>query len=117
MAALGGSDSPLALGVQAIANDMQARTADLLTAATANTNRLHSLETAVSSAQVAVATVPSTLAATVADITTTTATQINAVLSSMDSTAAALTTSIGSVSESSVDQPHPHRRRCRVSCL
>ena len=96
MTALGGTNSPLALGVQAIANDMQARTSDLLTTAAANTNRLNSLETAVSSAQVAVATVPSTLAATVATMTNTMDSRINGVLASLASTGTALRASSAS---------------------
>ena len=89
IAALGGSDSPLALGVQAIANDMQARTADLLTAATANTNRLNTLEDTVSA-------VPSTLAATVATMTNTMDSRINGVLASLASTGTALRASSAS---------------------
>ena len=96
MAALGGADSPLALGVQAIATDMTARTAGLLQATTANTHRLDSLSDAVSTAQVAVATVPSTLAATVATMTNNMDGRINAVLASLASTATALTASSAS---------------------
>jgi len=82
MTALGGDNSPLALGVQAIANDMQARTIDLVTTAATNTNRLNSLETAVS--------------ATVATMTTTMDSRINAVLGSLASTATELTASSAS---------------------
>ena len=91
MAALGGSDSPLALGVQAIANDMQARTTGLLETAAANSHRLDSLASAVSTAQVSVATVPSTLAATVNTMTNTMDARISTVLGSLASTATALT--------------------------
>ena len=91
VAALGGSDSPLALGVQAIANDMQARTTGLIETTAANTHRLDSLASAVSTAQVAVATVPSTLAATVNTMTNTMDARISTVLGSLASTATALT--------------------------
>ena len=90
MAALGGSDSPLALGVQAIANDMQARTADLFTTTITNTNRLNSLAEELTTAQATVATVPSTLAATVATMTNTMDSRISSVLASLASTGTAL---------------------------
>ena len=91
MATLGGSDSPLAVGVQAIANDMQARTTGIIETAAANTHRLDSLASAVSTAQVSVATVPSTLAATVNTMTNTMDARISTVLGSLASTATALT--------------------------
>ena len=100
MAALAGSDSPLALGVQAIATSMEARTAGLLTTATANTLRLDSLSEAVSTAQVAVSAVPSTLAATVSSMTNTMDTRITAVLASLASTATALEASSASTATS-----------------
>ena len=83
MAALGGSDSPLALGVQAIAQDMTARTATLLQTAQANTQRLDVLANQV-------ATVPSTLSTTVATMTGTMDSRISTVLASLASTATAL---------------------------
>ena len=102
IATLGGSASPLALGVQAIANDMQARTTGIIETTTANTHRLDSLASAVSTAQATVATVPSTLAATVNTMTNAMDAQVNTmnntmnarirtVLGSLASTATALT--------------------------
>ena len=94
MAALGGSDSPLALGVQAIANDMQARTTGLLETAAANSHRLDSLASAVSTAQVSVATVPSTLAATVNTMTNNMDARVNTMTNTMD---ARISTVLGSL--------------------
>ena len=93
MAALAGSDSPLALGVQAIAQDMTARTADLLQTAQANTQRLNALASQV-------ATVPSTLSATVTTMTGTMDTRISTVLASLASTATALRASQASSTSS-----------------
>ena len=94
MAALGGSDSPLALGVQAIANDMTARTTGIIETTAANTHRLESLASAVSTAQAAVATVPSTLAATVNTMTNTMNAQVNTMTNTMD---ARISTVLGSL--------------------
>ena len=52
-AAISGGSSPLLMGVQAIANDMTARTNNLLTLATANSVGLASIETTVTAASAA----------------------------------------------------------------
>ena len=62
MTTLGGSESPLALGVQAIANDMQARTSDLLTLANSNANGIESMQAQVAAAGTAMNTMANSMA-------------------------------------------------------
>ena len=62
MTTLGGSESPLALGVQAIANDMQARTSDLLTLANNNANGIESMQAQVAAAGTAMNTMANSMA-------------------------------------------------------
>ena len=62
MNTLGGSESPLALGVQAIANDMQARTSDLLTLANSNANGIESMQAQVAAAGTAMNTMANSMA-------------------------------------------------------
>ena len=94
---LNGDESPIALGVRAIANEMQTRTNDLLVGTTANTARLNAMQAVVSAAQAAMAQQGAALTASVSSsigtMETTIDARIGAVMQNLSATGAELTRS------------------------
>jgi len=94
---LNGDQSPIALGVQAIATEMQTRTNDLLVGTTENRARLNAMEAVVQAAQAAMvqqgAALTASVSSSIGTMETAIDARIGAVMQNLSATGAELTRS------------------------